>query len=283
MKITVTGSAGKLGQWVVRALLEARDGEAHEVTAFDRASGPEQPGVRALAGDVEDLGQVCGAVAGADAIIHLAAIARPNVAPDDVTFRTNVMGAYNVHEAAYLLGVRRVVSASSQAILGWDYRRRDFPPAYLPVDEDHPVRPQDPYGLSKEVLEAVARSYARKGLETVVLRPNWIVTPEDRAELRRQGGRQATGFKMHSYIDVRDLATAFRLSVERPIAPGTVLFVVADDTTLAEPLSEALPRLMPAIGDQARHLTGSRAAISNARAREVLGWQPRPSWRETAD
>jgi nucleoside-diphosphate-sugar epimerase len=283
MKIVVTGSAGKLGQWVVRALLETRDGAAHEVTAFDRVSGPEQPGVRALVGDVEDLGQVCGAVAGAEAIIHLAAIARPNVAPDDVTFRTNVMGAYNVHEAAYLLGVRRVVSASSQAILGWDYRRRDFLPAYLPVDEDHPVHPQDPYGLSKEVLEAIARSYARKGQETVVLRPNWIVTPEDRAVLRRQGGRPATAFKMHSYIDVRDLATAFRLAAERPIAPGTVLFVVADDTTLAEPLAEALPRLMPAIGDQARHLTGSRAAISNARAREVLGWEPSPSWRDSGD
>ncbi len=281
MKVTVTGGVGKLGQWVVRELLAPDEqGTTHEVTVLDRVAGPEQPGVRYLVGDVEDLGQVYGAIAGAEAVIHLAAVPRPGMVTENVTFRVNAMGAFNVHEAAYRLGTRRVVSASSQAILGWDYRTRDFPPEYLPVDEAHPVRPQDAYGLSKEVLEAVARSYARKGLETVVLRPNWIVTPEDRERLRREGGRQPTLFKMYSYIDVRDLARAFRLAIERPLEPGTVLFVVADDSVLAEPLCDVLPRLMPSIGDMASQLTGTRAAISNARAKELLGWRPSGSWRE---
>jgi nucleoside-diphosphate-sugar epimerase len=283
MKVTVTGGTGKLGKWVVRELLTPDEqGVAHEVTVLDRVSGPEQAGVRYLVGDIEDLGQVYGAIASAEAVIHLAAVPRPGMVTEDVTFRVNAVGGFNVHEAAYRLGTRRVVSASSQAILGWDYRTRDFAPEYLPVDEAHPVRPQDAYGLSKEVLEAVARSYARKGLETVVLRPNWIVTPEERDTLRREGGQQPTLFRMYSYIDVRDLARAFRLAIEQPLEPGTILFVVADDTTLAEPLSGVLPRLMPSIGDMAGQLTGTRAAISNARAKELLGWRPSGSWREDA-
>jgi nucleoside-diphosphate-sugar epimerase len=281
MRVVVTGGAGKLGQWVVRDLAEPGDNvPRHQVTVLDRVPGTAPPGGRWLIGDVEDLGQVLGALAGAEAVIHLAAIPRPWITTDDVTFRTNVLGAYNVHEAAYRLGIRRVVTAGSQAILGWDYRERDFAPTYLPVDEDHLVSPQDPYGLSKEVTEAIARSYARRGMETVVLRPNWVITPDELEQLRRQGGRQPAGFKLYSYIDARDAARAFRLAVERPIKGAEVLFVVADDSAVAEPLRDVLPRLLPLVGDLARDLGPGQPAISNARAKRVLGWQPVHSWRD---
>jgi nucleoside-diphosphate-sugar epimerase len=167
MRILVTGGLGKLGSWVVKELIDRSDGrQAHEVTVLDQAPvAPNRalPGVCYLTGDIEDLGQVMGAAAGMDAIAHLAAVRNPRFTTSDVTFRINAMGTFNVHEAAFRLGVRRVVSAGSQDILGWGYRDVDFEPDYLPVDEDHPVRPQDPYGLSKETGEAIARSYARKG------------------------------------------------------------------------------------------------------------------------
>jgi UDP-glucose 4-epimerase len=197
-----------------------------------------------------------------------------------VTFRTNVMGTFNVHEAAYRLGIQRVASVSSEAIYGWDYREREFAPDYLPVDEEHPLRPQDAYGLSKEVGEAIARSYTAKcEMETVVLRPPWIVAPEELAELRRNGGREPTRFHMHNYVDARDLAAAFRLAVERPLTGCVVLYVMADDAVVGEPLSVVLPRFLPETAEMARPLTGSRPAGSNARAKAVLGWQPRYSWR----
>ena len=79
-----------------------------------------------------------------------------------MTYQTNVVGTFNVHHAAFRLGVKRVVSASSNAIVGWSYSER-FMPDYLPIDEDHPLRPEDVYGLSKEIGETIARSYARKG------------------------------------------------------------------------------------------------------------------------
>jgi len=281
MRVAVTGGVGKLGEWVVRELRAPRDGGApHEVVVLDRVAGPEQEGVRYVVGDVTDLGQVMGTVAGADAIVHLAAIRRWGIAPNEVTFRTNVMGTFNVHEAAWRLGIRRVASVSSEAVLGWDYREREFVPDYLPIDEDHPVRPQDAYGLSKEVGEAIARSFTAKcGMVTVVLRPPWIVAPEELEALRRDGGRQPTRWHLFNYIDVRDLAAAFRLAVERPLEGHVVLYIVADDSVIGEPLSEVLPRYLPETAELARPFTDSRPSVSNARAKELLGWQPRRSWR----
>lgn len=281
MRIAVTGGLGKAGQWVVRELREG-EGEPHDVVVLDRQPGPEGGPVRYLACDVSDLGQVMGGIAGCDAVIHLAAIPRPGLVPNEVTFGTNVLGTYHVHEAAYRLGIRKVVSASSQAILGWDYRQQDFLPAYLPVDEEHPIHPQDPYGLSKEIGEAIARSYVAKGLETVVLRPNAIVTPEQLEDIARAGGRRPDVFRLYSYIDARDFARACRLAAERHVEPGTVLFIVADDTSVAEPLSQVLPRLMPGLESLAAPLTGAMPAISNARAKRALGWQPQHSWRQLA-
>jgi nucleoside-diphosphate-sugar epimerase len=281
MRVAVTGGVGKLGAWVVRELRAPRDGgEAHEVVVLDRVAGPEQAGVRYVVGDVTALGEVLGTVAGADAIIHLAAIRRWGIAPNEVTFGTNVMGTFNVHEAARLLGIRRVVSASSEAVLGWDYREREFPPDYLPIDEAHRVRPQDAYGLSKEAGEAVAASYTAKcGMATVMLRPPWIVAPEEMAALRQSGGREPTRFVPFNYVDVRDLAAAFRLAIERPLEGHHVLFIMADDSVIAEPLATAMPRWLPATADMARPFTGTQPSATNARAKALLGWQPRHSWR----
>ena len=274
MKILVTGGQGKVGRFVVQELVNS----AHEVTVFDRVPGPERGAVRYLVGDIQDLGQVMEAMHGADAVIHLAAIHNPNIATATVTYQTNVVGTFNVHHAAFRLGIKRVVSASSNAVVGWSYSD-NFVPDYLPVDEDHPLRPEDPYGLSKEIGETIARSYALKGLETISLRPSGVVTPDELAAIKQTGGRKPSGFQAYSYIDARDLALAFRLAVAQPLPGATVMFVVADDSTIAEPLCELYPRIKPSIGDKAIKLTGSRAAYANARAKKLLGWKPVYSWR----
>jgi UDP-glucose 4-epimerase len=275
MKLLITGAAGKVGQWIVRELLNS---EGYEITVLDRTPGPERGAVKYLVGDIQDLGQVIEAMAGAEAVIHLAAIHNPNIATTGITYQTNVLGTFNVHHAAFRLGVKRVVSASSNAIVGWSYGRR-FMPDYLPIDEDHPLRAEDVYGLSKEIGETIARSYSRKGLETVMLRPSGVVSPDELEQMKKDGGRQPTGFHAYSYVDARDLAVAFKLAVERSIPSGSVLFVVADDSTVAEPLSDLYPRVMPSIGDKAHSLTGSKGAYSNFLAKTLLGWQPVHSWR----
>lgn len=276
MRILVTGGLGKVGEHVVDELLRG----GHEVTVLDRLPGPRDGGAaKYLMGEVQDFGQMVEAAAGCDAVIHLAAIHNPHVAPTGVVFETNVTGTFNAHHAAFRLGIPRVVSTSSNAAVGWAYSEGAFLPDYLPIDEEHPCRPIDAYGLSKQVGETIAHSYARKGVEAVVIRPSGVVTPEALDEIRRTGGREPEGWREYSYIDVRDLAVAFRLAVERPLPGGTVMFVVADDSTVAEPLCDLLPRLKPAIGDRARGLTGTRGVFTNDRAKDLLGWKPLHTWR----
>lgn len=275
MKILVTGGQGKIGRALVQELVSA----GHQVMVLDQIPGPERDAVRYLLGDIQDLGQVMEAMHGADAVVHLAAIHNPNIATTSLVYETNVVGTFNVHQAAYRLGVKRVVSASSNAIVGWSYSET-FMPDYLPIDEDHPLRPVDVYGLSKEIGETIARSYALKGLETVSLRPSGVVTPDELEAMKQSGGRKPSTFQAYSYIDARDLAVAFRLAVERPLAGGTILFVVADDSTIAESLCDFYPRVNPAIGDKARGLTGGNGVYSNARAKAMLGWQAVHSWRK---
>ena len=287
MKVVVTGGSGKLGSWVVAELISDEGGAApHDVTVFDRAPCPAGRGVRYLAGDIVDLGHVVGALAGADAVIHLAAIPTHSVAPNEDTFRVNAMGTFNVHEAAWRLGIGRVVTLSSEAVLGWapGAMVREFAPLYLPIDEDHPVGAQDAYGLSKIAGEAIARSHAAKcDMTAIVLRPPWIASPGEMRELHRDGGRTVTEFSPCHYIDARDLAVACRRAIERPLTGYHVMFVGAGESSVAEPLASLYPRLMPAIGDTAAALTGTTAWVSIERARKVLDWSPRISWRRAAD
>jgi nucleoside-diphosphate-sugar epimerase len=277
MKIVVTGGAGKLGRWVVRDLKSAQ----HAVTIFDKVRGSEAAD-RILTGDIENLSDISAAFQGADAVIHLAGIPTHGIAADDVTFRVNVMGTFNVHEAARQCGIGRVVSLSSEAVLGWapGSWEREHVPAYLPIDEDHPCAPQDCYGLSKQVMEDIARSFtARCGMETVLIRAPWLVSPEELDQLAKAGGRTPSRFGMYHYVDARDLARACRLAVERPLHGTHTIYVGSGESTVAEPLSSLLPRLMPSIGDKAQALQGTRAAVSIDKAKRLLGWEPRHSWR----
>ncbi len=277
MKVVVTGGSGMIGQYVVKELLSS----GHEVTVFDRVVPPAEKGIRWVRGDIEDLGDAISALRGAEAVVHLAAFTMPyRDVPDHVLFRCNTMGTYNVHEAAFTLGIKRVVSTSSGAVVGWTYRTRELRPQYLPVDEDHPVSPQDPYGLSKLCGEEVARAYTLKcDMETVALRPAWVMTPEVSDQLRVQGGRKPERFDLFAYTDVRDLATAYRQAMELPGLYHEVFFIVGDDSVASEPLCDLLPRLMPGLGDMAKNLTGVKCGVSNQKAKRMLQWQPRHSWR----
>jgi len=276
MKIVVTGGSGKIGAYVVRELAAG-----HSVAVFDRQPPAEAQDIRWIGGDIENFDDVVQALSGADAIVHLAGIPMPGKAPDQVLFRVNTLGTYNVHEACYRLAIRRVVSTSSGAVLGWTYGEREIVPEYLPVDEDHPAKPHDPYGLSKLCGEEIARAYALKcGMETIALRPPRVLFPEGARRLREEGGRRLKRLDLSAYIDPRDLAVAYRRAVEAPGLGHKILFVAADDSTAAEPLCDLLPRLMPALGEKAKTLTGNRSGVSSERAKRSLEWQPRYSWRK---
>jgi nucleoside-diphosphate-sugar epimerase len=284
-KILVTGGAGMIGGYVVAELVRS----GHEVVVMDQ-SRPDEPvaGVRYRLANHEDLGEVVALCPGMEAIVHLSAIPAPRTHPDSLVFRTNIMGAFNVHEAAVIAGVPLVVSASSQSAYGFAWQHRPFYPRYLPLDEAHPDLSQDAYGLSKMVGEQIAHAYHRRcDLRVCSIRPPLVVRP-DLYQTQVRGHIAAPerwSETLYAYVDVRDLAAAFRLVVEAPagVIQDEVFNVVADDALATEPLAELLPRVDPVLGSMAAGLVGRQSLISAARIRQVLGWQPAFSWRDVLD
>src|SRR6186713_2896379 len=145
VRIVVTGGSGKAGRWVVRNLR----GAGHQVLNVDVVHDGAAHGETVLA-DLTDLGQCHEVVAGADAVVHLAAIPAPDIRPAGETFRNNALSTYNVFAACVAGAVGRVVWASSETVLGLPF---DTPPAFAPIDESHPARPETSYALSKLVRD----------------------------------------------------------------------------------------------------------------------------------
>lgn len=283
--VLVTGGAGKLGRHVMAELAAARPGWAVTVLEHPDADVSAVPArVRVVAVDLVCADEVRRAVAGHDVVLHLGGIPRPGLVGDEETFRTNVMGTFHVCAASRAGGVRRVVVSSSTAVIGTDWGRRDRPPERLPIDETHPCRPEDVYGLSKLVAEEVASTASRAGgPSTVVLRPPWLLDDDDVTALAASGGAAPRGAHTYAYVDVRDAATAFRLAAEAPITGCETLFVAAPDSTLDRPLGVAYDDLglgdVPGLSDRG----ATDSALSSARAAAVLGWIPSRSWRRAGE
>jgi nucleoside-diphosphate-sugar epimerase len=282
MRIVVTGGAGRIGRWVVREL-RSRD---HEVTIFDRIPPGEQPaGVEYKLGDCEDLGGVYDVLRGHDAVIHLAAIPSNRVHPYPTVFRTNVLSTYNVGEAAGRLGLRKLVVASSINALGITMAERSFDPKYLPIDEEHPRLPQDAYSLTKLIDEEIIGAlHRRTGLQTIAIRPPLMLYGDPAVEgavVRDRLDRPELNARvMWVYCDVRDLAQGFRLAVEDETLENETFFITADDALAREPLATLLPRHFPGLDEMAKGLTGSSPAVVSSKAKRLLGYQPRHSWRD---
>jgi len=245
-KVLVTGAGGLLGGYTVDALV----GEC-AVSGLDVL--PARHEIPHVVDSIENPEAVRRACAGQDAIVHIAA--RPNVWSGTGTeiIHTNVVGTWNVLQAAEEAGVKRVIVTSSDSVIGFTvFEGAMIPPEYLPVDGAHPRRPTDAYALSKKLCEEVARSFADRGrLEVVVLRPVYVLYPEFECEVIARaadpagykgpaaGGRQpAGGGPMWHYVDPRDVARAYRCALDAE-DPGFGPYFVCGPTTLApEPTLE---------------------------------------------
>jgi UDP-glucose 4-epimerase len=301
MRVVVTGACGLLGQMVARQL-RAR---GHEVTAVDRlspreaferlrppaAGSPEQasPGaggsLRYQQADLADLGQVYGTLAEAAAVVHLGAIASPVTQPAEVVFGNNVLGQFNVCEAADRLGIRRLVSASSVSALGFPWQRRWSEPLYFPLDEAHPLVPQDPYGLSKAVGEDILAAYCRRGAGSAASLRFSTIMAEDRyasfvEHVRRDVEAQAP--LLWSYVDRRDAARACLLALEAPFEGHQPLFITSADTSSDQPTTALLDRCFPQVPRRAppegAPFPDRWSLLDGRRAREVLDYAPQYHW-----
>jgi nucleoside-diphosphate-sugar epimerase len=267
VKVVVTGASGKAGCAVVRDLGE----HGHDVVAVDLVAP-------SLLADLTEFGQTVECLAGADAVVHLAAIPAPGIHSDEKTFRTNMLSTYNVFEAARVLQLRRVVWASSETILGLPFDTEL--PAYAPIDEEHPPLPQSSYALSKLLSEELGRQlHRRTGTPHVALRFSNIMERED-YERFPSFWEDATSrrWNLWGYVDVRDVAASCRLALEADV--GAEHFIVAAaDTVMNRPSADLMAEIYPSV--PYRPTAGEfDTLLSIDKARKQLGYEPRWSWRD---
>ena len=275
-KVTITGSAGLLGPYVVEHFLE----HGYDVLSVDRIK-PAKQLTHHMTTDLNNLGECYGILEGADAVIHLAAIATAYIYPNEVTFQNNVMGTYNILEAAAGLGIKKAVIASSECAYGFCNSRQGLEPTYLPVDEDHPLLPEDCYGLGKIVGEEIAEAIHRRcGMQIVSMRLGNVITKEKYREFPGFIHEPYTRkMLVWNYIDARDIAAACRLSIEKDGLGATVVNIAADDTCMDIKSLDLIKMIYPHIEIRG-NVDDYQTLYSNEKAKRVLGWKPAHFWRD---
>ena len=273
MRVVVTGGSGKGGAWVVRDLRE----HGHDVLNVDARHDGSSFGL-CLVTDLTDLGQTQDALAGADAVVHFAAIPAPRLRPEGETFRINISSTYNVFAAAVAHRVRRVVWASSETVLGLPF---DRPPDFAPIDESIEPRPESSYSLSKLAGETMATQFARRtGIGFVCLRISNIMEHADYATFPSwQDDPQVRKWNLWGYVDARDVAQAARLGLEAGIEGSEVAIVAASDTVMTRPSADLMAEVYPTVPLR-RPVAGRETLLAIDHARRLLGYEPAHRWQD---
>ena len=286
MRILVTGARGKVGAATVDALRRA----GHRVTAADRTppafEGPAAGGVRYLEADLTDAGSAHALVRGHDAVVHAAAIP---TGPPPAARRLRQQPHGDVQRRRGRGAPRRGPSRArvERDGPGFFFPERPFLADYAPVDEEHRVRPQDPYALSKrfgeELMDALV---ARSDVRALSIRPSWVQW-EGNVErnlgpvVRSRGADPSVSF--WSWIDADDLAEALRLAAESDLPGHEVLYIASPDNATGLPLHDLVRRHH---GDAVALRAVDRpdaSGISTAKARRLLGWRPTRERRDLLD
>ncbi len=284
MRIAVTGGAGNVGGFVVDEL--ADNGHVPMIidTAFPHISEmPPRHRINIRRADLTDLGQAIAAVEGCEAVIHLAAIPHPFWDSRPKVFLHNITCLYNTLEAARQAGIDKVVTASSDSTLGFSFAYNPFQPDYFPIDEVHPLRPQDPYCLSKAVGEDICRSMGRTcGMSAVSLRFCRVLRPEAYNEvvgMAHENPKSASS-QMWTYIDVRDVAHACRVATEQDGLDCEVFFISSSQTYMETPTRDLMAKYYPDAEDRYEGDDPYFSPFENAKTLKVLGWEPLHHWRD---
>jgi nucleoside-diphosphate-sugar epimerase len=280
-KVVVTGGSGKLGRAVVRDLIE----HGYQVLNLDSMAIRNGP-CPSLKVDLTDYGQVAEAILGGvderhgpfDAVVHLAAIPAPGIAPNAATFKNNVPASYNVFLAAKQAGIKNVVFASSETVLGLPF---DNPPPYVPVDEEYFPRPESAYSLGKLLDETMAAQFCRwdPELRMVGLRFSNVMDPEDyKAFPAFDANPLGRKWNLWGYIDARDGAQAVRRSLEADFK-GFEAFIIANaDTVMSRDNASLLAEVFPDVPHKGT-ISANGTLLSIEKANRMLDYWPQYSWR----
>jgi len=278
--VVLTGGSGKLGQVCLAHLLD----HGYQVTNVDLVRPAEDlsPFVQA---DLADMGQAMEVLhfiddrhRGVDAVVHLGAVPAPGMQPGAELFRNNAISTYNVFAAARHFGVRNVVWASSETVLGLPF---DTPPPYVPVDEEYPPRPESAYSLSKTLGEEMARQFCRwePEMKIIGLRFSNVMLPADYQRFPSfEDDPASRKWNLWAYIDARDASQAVRKAMEADLTGADIFIIANADTVMTRPVAELVAEFYP--GVPWKHEVGPHdTLLSIDKARRVLGYEPEFSWR----
>jgi UDP-glucose 4-epimerase len=282
MRIAVTGGSGRLGRTVVQVLRDAGD----EVFVLDRTPPPGEGVESVIRVDLTDAGEVADALSGVDdryegldAVVHLAAIPAPGRQSNTATFRNNMLAGFNVFEGARTAGIKRIVHASSETVLGLPF---DVPPPYLPVDEEYPAQPNSTYSLVKHLEERMAVELCRWDPELSItgMRFSNVMLPEDYAAFPSfDDDPMRRKWNLWGYIDARDAGQAIRKALERR-GPGYETFIIANaDTVMSRSSASLAAEVFPGV-EVRKELGEHETLLSIDKARRLLGYEPEHSWRD---
>ena len=280
-KIAVTGGSGKAGRACVDDLLA----HGYDVLVVDRVA-PREKKCESILVDLTDYGQVVDAFSGTDggplaihAVAHLAAIPAPRLYPNAHTFQNNTTSDYNVFEACRRLGIKNIVWASSETVLGLPF---DVPPPYVPVDEAYPPRPESAYSLSKVLSETMAQQFCRwdAELKIIGLRFSNVMEVADYQKFPSfDADATQRKWNLWGYIDARDAAQAIRKSIEAPIKGAQVFIIANSDTVMSRGNTELLNEVFPGVPVKQK-FSEHQTLLSIDKARTMLGYEPQFNWKK---
>ncbi len=281
-KVIVTGGSGKLGRAVVRDLVA----NGYDVLNLDQVVPKDSP-VPTVRIDLTNFGEVATAILGGvderkgpfDAVVHLAAIPAPGLVANARTFANNVPATYNVFEASRLAGIKTVVFASSETVLGLPF---DTPPPYVPVDEEYYPRPETAYSLGKLLDETMARQFARWDPELKIagLRFSNVMDIEDyKAFPAFDADPMKRKWNLWGYIDARDGAQAVRKAIEADFK-GFEAFIIANaDTVMSRANASLMAEVFPGVETRPT-MSATGTLLSIEKAKRMLDYNPQHSWRD---
>lgn len=286
--VVVTGGSGKVGSRTVQAL---NDG-GYETVNLDVETPPERRADSFIDTDLLDAGEVYGAFAkaDADAFVHMGTLPVPTRTPGYVTFKSNVMSSYYVLEAATAFGLEAGCLASSVNALGRSFQEEPPEIYYLPVDEEHPVTPRDPYGLGKHVIEEICDGFGRRRAppDTLsTLRYPWVGSSDDLRSAYAEDDRSLSALRtsyelrdspLFGYGHVDDIARAARHTIEADFKGHETFWITAADTNTTVPTATLVDEFYPDI-DPESEFSGYEALFDLGKAHQMLGWTPQHSWR----
>ncbi len=277
MKVLVTGGSGLVGRFIVDELAKH-----HEVEVLDLVP-PHRPDLKFHRCDIlnsDILNPAILSPAGPfDAVIHLAGIPHPLNHPPEVVFRTNAVGTFHMLDASARAGIRKFVFMSSESALGFAFSTTRLWPEYMPIDEQHPTRPQDAYGQSKLTGELLCAGYSAKtGMQTICLRAPWIWCPVKSEVVMYRGlvNEYEKWYKnLWAWIHVSDVVRAILNALEMtPATAHDVMFICAEENWTGRETRELLAEFYPETTKVSKDLSGAVSLISSLKARTLLKFFP---------